>query len=279
VIAFAGLSGFENVDVGRYSSGMRLRLSMAMALYSKAAVIFLDDVLGVGDISFQQQCVDRLLHLKQEGRTMLLVLSDDGLIRQLADRSIELHAGQIVADGPPEWLLAKDQVESTRQFEWHKSHLLPENDVIALENIDVHLVPGHANTNQLELDIEWRIKVAHVRARPALDVMRGSVLIYRSLAPQYAEYDRPQTSRYKVLLPLQDLPQGNYTIGINVSADFYENTYSLKSRNAIRLTVDDASAPGDSNDSMVPVGYLAPTLAWDYEILQGAAAQEIAVDA
>ncbi len=92
--------------------------------------------------------------------------------------------------------------------------------------------------------------------------MRGNVLIYRSLAPQYAEYDRPQTSRYKVMLPLRDLPNGNYTIGVNAVCDFDEKTYSLKSRNAIRLTIG-GSAPANSNDNMGPVGYVAPTLAWD----------------
>jgi ABC-type polysaccharide/polyol phosphate transport system ATPase subunit len=270
IIEFGGLRGFEDVDVGRFSSGMRLRLGISIALHSRAPILLVDDVLGVGDLSFQQQCVERLLRLKREGRTMMLVLSDERLMRQLADRVIELHAGRIVKDGPPEWVSGTNANCGERQIELHQSHLLPENDIIALKEFHVRVLESAgARDEVLELDIEWRLKTGGVRSRPLIEILRGNVPLFRSLAPRYVTYAEPQNIRYKVVLPLRDLPSGTYAIGISASSFHGQVPYSLKARGAIRLVIsggerhDDARSENDA--------YLTPPLSWDYDVFEEAA--------
>ena len=73
VIAFAGLEKFERIPVSKYSTGMTMRLSLALALQGNPDILLLDDVLSVGDLAFQQQCVERMLELKAAGCTWCLL--------------------------------------------------------------------------------------------------------------------------------------------------------------------------------------------------------------
>ena len=100
VIAFAELHGFERVPVRKYSTGMQMRLSLALALQGNPAVVLMDDVLGVGDASFQKKCVDRLLQLKAAGCALVLAPGDEALAQQLATHVITLGDGGIIGDGP-----------------------------------------------------------------------------------------------------------------------------------------------------------------------------------
>ena len=68
------------------STGMVLRLSVAMALCGRPSIVLIDDVLNVGDIGFQQKCLDRVQALKDAGCTLVLALSDETFVQRIATR-------------------------------------------------------------------------------------------------------------------------------------------------------------------------------------------------
>lgn len=102
---FAELGNFIDVPVKRYSTGMITRLGFSIAAHIFPDIVFIDEVLAVGDMSFQERCIERIHWMKREERTLLFVSHDPGLVRQLCDRCIWLEGGHLRADGPTETVL------------------------------------------------------------------------------------------------------------------------------------------------------------------------------
>jgi len=101
IIAFAELEDFLDMRLKNYSSGMSVRLAFSVAIQVDADVLLIDEVLAVGDASFQQKCFDEFQRLKKEGRTILFVTHDMGAIQRFCDRAMLLEKGRMVAIGDP----------------------------------------------------------------------------------------------------------------------------------------------------------------------------------
>lgn len=99
ILAFAELDAFIDQPVKRYSSGMIARLGFSIAVHILPDVIFLDEVLSVGDTAFQEKCRARLAELSASDRTLVLVSHSLNQAVELCPRAIWLHQGQIMADG------------------------------------------------------------------------------------------------------------------------------------------------------------------------------------
>jgi lipopolysaccharide transport system ATP-binding protein len=99
IIAFSELGEFIDTPVKRYSSGMVTRLGFSIAAHIFPDIIFVDEVLAVGDTAFQQKCLDRIMAMKAEGRTLMFVSHSSDTVRMLCERSIWLDHGQVRMDG------------------------------------------------------------------------------------------------------------------------------------------------------------------------------------
>ena len=101
IVAFAELEEFIDTQVRFYSSGMYVRLGFAIAVNVDPDILLIDEVLAVGDESFQRKCLERIRTFQREGRTMVLVTHAVESVRQTCDVAAVLHRGQLVAHGPP----------------------------------------------------------------------------------------------------------------------------------------------------------------------------------
>lgn len=106
IVEFAELRQFIDTPVKRYSSGMYVRLGFSIAAHLNPDILLLDEVLAVGDASFQQKCIERITELKNGGKTIVFISHDLRAVQQLCDRVILLKKGQIEADGDPEETIA-----------------------------------------------------------------------------------------------------------------------------------------------------------------------------
>lgn len=102
IIAFAELEDYLDLKVKNYSSGMLVRLAFSTAITVDADVLLIDEVLAVGDASFQQKCFDSFERLRRERRTMLFVTHDMAAVNRLCDRAMLLERGRMRALGDPE---------------------------------------------------------------------------------------------------------------------------------------------------------------------------------
>jgi ABC-type polysaccharide/polyol phosphate transport system ATPase subunit len=262
VIEFAGLEGFEHVPLRTYSTGMTLRLSAALALCSRASIVLIDDVLAVGDIAFQQRCLDRVLALKEAGCTLVASFADDAFLRQVATRIITLADGVIVDDVTPgDWVGAR-HVSSAADVEWEVLPNLPEDDVVAFRDLSVIPVRD-GEESHLDLVLTFDVKRAGPRCRPSVFLLRGRAVVFRTLFPRALTVESPCRLTYAVRLPTHDLSSGGYTIVISMISVLGGVTYSLKAQNAVALKVrrDHESAL----DAATPA--LVTALPWEIEML------------
>ena len=101
IVAFAELEEFVDLKLKNYSSGMAVRLGFAVSTQVDADVLLVDEVLAVGDASFQQKCFEKFRGLKEEGKTILLVTHDMALVERFCDRAMLLERGKALAVGDP----------------------------------------------------------------------------------------------------------------------------------------------------------------------------------
>ncbi|MGN6215617.1 MAG: ABC transporter ATP-binding protein, partial [Solirubrobacterales bacterium] len=101
VLEFAELGEFVELKLKNYSSGMLVRLAFATMLQADADVLLIDEVLAVGDASFQQKCADAFRRMKREGRTIVLVTHEMATVEAYCHRAMLIADGEIQALGDP----------------------------------------------------------------------------------------------------------------------------------------------------------------------------------
>jgi lipopolysaccharide transport system ATP-binding protein len=102
IVAFSEVERFLDTPVKHYSSGMYLRLAFAVAAHLEPEILLVDEVLAVGDASFQKKCLGKMENVAREGRTVLFVSHNMGAVRNLCSRVLLLNAGRIQSSGPAE---------------------------------------------------------------------------------------------------------------------------------------------------------------------------------
>ncbi len=96
IVAFAEVEQFLDTPVKRYSSGMYVRLAFAVAAHLEPEILIVDEVLAVGDAQFQKKCLGKMQDVsKNEGRTVLFVSHNMGVISQLCNKGILLTNGEV----------------------------------------------------------------------------------------------------------------------------------------------------------------------------------------
>ncbi len=107
IVAFAELRQFVDTPVKRYSSGMYVRLGFAVAAHINPSLLLVDEVLAVGDASFQNKCMSRIEELRRDGMTIVFVSHDMTAVERLCDRVFFLRGGEIQASGAPREVIEK----------------------------------------------------------------------------------------------------------------------------------------------------------------------------
>jgi ABC-type polysaccharide/polyol phosphate transport system ATPase subunit len=102
IIEFAELEQFMDLKLKNYSSGMQVRLAFSTAIQVDADTLLMDEVLAVGDASFQRKCFDEFTRLKAAGKTIVLVTHDMGAVERFCDRAMLLERGRMIDVGDPE---------------------------------------------------------------------------------------------------------------------------------------------------------------------------------
>lgn len=98
IVSFAELERFIDAPLRTYSNGMVMRLGFSIAIQVDPDILLVDEVLAVGDESFQQKCYDKVREFQQAGKTIIFVSHDLNAIREVATRVIWLDRGEIRAD-------------------------------------------------------------------------------------------------------------------------------------------------------------------------------------
>jgi lipopolysaccharide transport system ATP-binding protein len=128
IVAFAETEKFIDTPVKHYSSGMYLRLAFAVAAHLEPEILLVDEVLAVGDASFQQKCLGKISDVARQGRTVLFVSHNMGAITQLCSRALWIESGQVCLDGPPSKVVSSYLLSGRESAaKWVNSDSTPAN--------------------------------------------------------------------------------------------------------------------------------------------------------
>jgi lipopolysaccharide transport system ATP-binding protein len=139
IVEFSGVEKFIETPVKRYSSGMYVRLAFAVAAHLEPEILFVDEVLSVGDAEFQRRCLGRMEELANTGRTVVFVSHTLPAVAQLCDRAIWIDSGRVVGDGRAPELIASylHQTHSSGTERAWTAESAPGNDLARIRAIRV----------------------------------------------------------------------------------------------------------------------------------------------
>ena len=100
IIQFSELEEFIDNPVRTYSSGMYMRLAFSVAINVNADILLIDEILAVGDVSFQKKCMNKIREIKEAGTTIILVSHSMGQIEEICDKAVWLEEGKVKEIGP-----------------------------------------------------------------------------------------------------------------------------------------------------------------------------------
>jgi lipopolysaccharide transport system ATP-binding protein len=140
IVAFAEIERFLETPVKRYSSGMYVRLAFAVAAHLEPEILLVDEVLAVGDVSFQKKCLGKMSDVGRQGRTVLFVSHNMVAVQNLCNRVLWFDKGRLVADGPTdqvarEYLFAASSRENERT--WDDADTAPGNHKLTVRHVSV----------------------------------------------------------------------------------------------------------------------------------------------
>jgi energy-coupling factor transporter ATP-binding protein EcfA2 len=106
IVAFSELGEFIDMPVKHYSSGMYMRLGFSVAIHVRPDILIIDEILAVGDQTFQAKCMDRIMEMKRAGVTILFISHDLDSVIHLCSHVVWLDHGLVRMVGPTDYVLA-----------------------------------------------------------------------------------------------------------------------------------------------------------------------------
>ncbi|MDH7500151.1 MAG: ABC transporter ATP-binding protein, partial [candidate division NC10 bacterium] len=272
-VAFAEVEKFIDTPVKHFSSGMFVRLAFAVAAHLEPEILIVDEVLAVGDAAFQKKCLGKMGTVAQEGRTVLLVSHNMGMVRSLCQRSLLLADGQMVMDGRPDGVIAHYLASSSNgmaegEVGWPKEEEAPGDDFMKLRSIRL-IGPLGRPQGTFGWDQPIRVEITYRVMRP----MRGMRLVLGLVNQEgilaFASTNHnlrddgvlsPGWYRTSCTIPERLLNRGRYLI--RLSAGIPGVRKLMPGRELLSFSVEGGGSHGSYFPESWP-GVMAPVLEWE----------------
>ena len=115
ILQFGGLERFKDAKLKNLSSGMQLRLGFSVAMETNPDIFLVDEALAVGDMEFQQKCLNEFREYKRKGRTIVLVSHALGLVKEFCEKTVYLSRGEMIRFGATENVINQYVGDSQRE--------------------------------------------------------------------------------------------------------------------------------------------------------------------
>ena len=271
IIEFAGIGDFIDVPVKRYSSGMYLRLAFSVAINMRPDILLADEVLAVGDLEFQERCLERVKQAGEAGMSVLFVSHDMDSIRRLCHRVLWISAGEVMRLGQADEVTAEYQQaawtggDAAAKALRRQSGTTSKAGQILFVRLAVagHEVGAARVSDDVTVRIGIRITEPGVEIRPHLDVKTRGSLVFRSTGEAVA-VPLPGLLTASVTIPPHLLADTVYSGDVTVGITRGQENYTVVMYNAVAFNVYDPderqSARGSFRGQMG--GVVRPRLAW-----------------
>ncbi len=275
IVDFSGVETYIDTPVKRYSSGMRVRLGFAVAAHLEPEILLIDEVLAVGDAAFQKKCLGKMGAVAGEGRTVLFVSHNMGMINTLCGGCILFESGKIVQEGETSLVISKylSNLSSAKGIE----QSFPEDRTkkIQIRRVAVMGQGLNAKTQfdvfeQVAVEIEYQVREELIGSLVSIALYREGVNLFQSSDTdhnqEFLKKRLPGYYRARVNLPCP-LKAGGYTIDAN--AGIANSGWIDNLREALGFEVEEFSFdPSFRSYSRGRAGIIVADLVWETEYLR-----------
>jgi lipopolysaccharide transport system ATP-binding protein len=285
IVAFAEVEKFLDTQVKHYSSGMFTRLAFAVAAHLEPEILVVDEVLAVGDASFQRKCLNKMEDVGKEGRTVLFVSHNMPAVTRLCPRTILLDGGKILMDGPSGEVVGRylqSGLGTTAAREWNDPSTAPGDEVVRLAAVRVRTHDGKVSAavdirRPVGIEMEFTVLEDGHRLVPNLHFFNDEgvyVFVSSEVDSPWRHEPRPSGTYVSTAwIPGNLLAEGTLIVGAAIST-LDPVKIHLYERDAVAFQVVDSfegdSARGDYAGSLP--GAVRPLLKWETRFVPAAAA-------
>ena len=267
IVGFAELGEFIDTPVKRYSTGMFMRLAFSVAAHLEPEILLVDEVLAVGDASFQKKCLGKMGEVSREGRTIVFVSHNMAAVKALCHKAILMKDGAItasgiVADVADDYLLGTASCASAK--EWRDPATAPGNESVRITYIRINPPEGGAEITidtgvQIEIGFENLLENINLGCTVYL-TNRDGVLIFESGHRVSSNRDS-RRGFYQVTgrIPGHLLNAGRYSLDVVFGKD--QRYVLLRIEEVVSFEVENTATGRGSNMSVAP-GVIRPLLSW-----------------
>jgi len=276
IVDFAEVEKFLDTPVKRYSSGMYVRLAFAVAAHLEPEILVVDEVLAVGDASFQKKCLGKMKDVSGEGRTVIFVSHQMDVISSLCERTLLLQSGMISADDETKEAIAKylQTAKPREQATFRKAKL---NNGIPFQILSAELLnEGGVSTPTFDMNENIKLKVKYVVSR---NVIGGIVkmelssgigdVIFWSFDTDKSPHllsERKIGTFESIVIPAPLLKVGSYTLSLGTGIANSEAIEDLKGILEFEVVCNSESLSFKSYSSKRP-GKVCMPLEWSTRVL------------
>ncbi len=279
IVAFSEVEQFIDTPVKRYSSGMYLRLAFAVAAHLEPEILVVDEVLAVGDASFQKKSLGKMNDVANEGRTVLFVSHNMSAVLRLTQEAIVLEKGRLVMRAPtPEAVdyylssghgVAGERIWAADEVPAAAAPFRPL--AVRIRNPQGKVVDTIRSVEPFTIEMEYEL------AAPISGLRIGFYLMTARGEPVFTTFDTDDPQKFETYatrpagrylsrceIPADLLNQGRYSLNVNASA--YNVRRYFYEEQTLDFNVDASGAPGMHWVEPRP-GAVRPRLHWEIEAL------------
>jgi lipopolysaccharide transport system ATP-binding protein len=277
IVTFSEIEQFLDTPVKRYSSGMYVRLAFAVAAHLEPDILIIDEVLAVGDTAFQQKCLGKMDEVSRgQGRTILFVSHNMGVIKRLCNTSILLERGQLrfsgaTSDVISRYLHTNTQVNGVRL--WNAPRGLTRADdpflprALRIRNARGQVAGHVAITQPFHVEFEYSVASDLPRFRVAFRfITSDGTVAFTSTDSLHRDFDTKPvgigTFVTRCTVPGDLLNEGPYVV--RVSADVPFQQVLFVEEGAITVVVEQTGGISSRYPETLP-GAVCPALQWQTE--------------
>lgn len=279
IVDFSGVEQYVDTPVKRYSSGMQVRLAFAVAAHLEPEILVVDEVLAVGDASFQKKSLGKMGEVANEGRTILFVSHNMTAVKRLCERGVLLNAGSLVDDGPVDqvvsnYLQQAAVSQNTTERDWDVVESLPGNAIVRIRNAFVRTSNQTASDYlQTDQELEVGVKFSVLQAGHNINVTfvianSEGITVFATSTVQHSNLRERKLEKglhqAKFRIPADLLNTDVYRARIMFVED--EARPIFKMEDILTFEVADSIKNRGSYLRKRP-GVIAPILEWDFELL------------
>jgi lipopolysaccharide transport system ATP-binding protein len=266
IIDWAELREFADRPLKFYSSGMYLRLAFSVAVNMQPRILLADEILAVGDLSFQERCLERVEQMGKEGLTVLFVSHDMDAIMRVCNRVVWIDKGEVFKDGDPEEVVTEYQNASwlradvARSEKGRTANRYAEIMSVRVVSATGNEVGAPAVNEPFFLRIRFRTHRDRLFARCGIDLHVRRELIFRAVDEEFRAVDSEGVYDAYLKIPAHLLSDINYTAAVTLVVLRDGKEYVLVNYNAISFMAysSDEAKVGRTQRT----GLISPSLEW-----------------